>query len=168
MARCAVIINAAGIIMMVNQAGCRLFGYDKGELEGKNVSVLMPQPFSQRHNGFLSRYISTGEARILDSQRHVVALHKEHTVFPVTLCVTKLSGTGQDSVFMGIVRETATEDKQLVKARAPAGAGAAVAVRCAAAHTSRHWPMQFHRRTAQAHRLCHTNAPMRCCNAAFH
>lgn len=32
---------AAGVIMMLNAAGCNMFGYDKGELEGKNVSCLM-------------------------------------------------------------------------------------------------------------------------------
>lgn len=53
-----------------------MFGYGKGELEGKNISCLMPQPFSGRHNGYLQRYTSTGEARILDSKRHVVGLHK--------------------------------------------------------------------------------------------
>jgi PAS domain-containing protein len=36
-----VIINAQGIILMVNAATLGMFGYDKGELEGKNVSVLM-------------------------------------------------------------------------------------------------------------------------------
>jgi PAS domain S-box-containing protein len=30
-----------GIIMMVNAAALTMFGYQKGELEGKNVSVLM-------------------------------------------------------------------------------------------------------------------------------
>ena len=35
------IINAVGSIMMLNMGACRMFGYDKGELEGKNVSVLM-------------------------------------------------------------------------------------------------------------------------------
>ena len=46
-----VVINAAGAITAVNRAASELFGYGKGELEGKNVSTLMPQPFSGRHNG---------------------------------------------------------------------------------------------------------------------
>ena len=37
-----------------------MFGYKKGELEGKNVSILMPSPFNQRHNGYLRNYITTG------------------------------------------------------------------------------------------------------------
>lgn len=53
-----------------------MFGYGKGELEGSNVSVLMPPPFSQRHASYLQRYAGGGEPRILDSVREVIALHK--------------------------------------------------------------------------------------------
>jgi PAS domain S-box-containing protein len=58
------------------QAVSTMFGYAKGELEGKNISCLMPQPFSGRHNGYLQRYTSTGVPHILDTKRHVVALNK--------------------------------------------------------------------------------------------
>lgn len=61
---------------MVNGACNRMYGYAKGELDGKNVSVLMPQPFSSRHNDFMSRYHNTGESRILGQMREVVGLHK--------------------------------------------------------------------------------------------
>ena len=53
-----------------------MFGYTKNELEGVNVALLMPQPFSQRHASYLTRYVATAEPRILDSVREVVALHK--------------------------------------------------------------------------------------------
>jgi hypothetical protein len=49
-------------------AGCR---YSKGELEGKNVNCLMPQPFSMRHNSYLNNYITTGHAKLLDTTREV-------------------------------------------------------------------------------------------------
>jgi PAS domain S-box-containing protein len=97
-------INAQGIIQMANKVAAQLLGYKKGELEGKNVSCIMPQPFSSRHNGYLRNYIATGKAKILDSVREVVALHKERYVFPLRLVVTKVSGAGQDSLFMGVLR----------------------------------------------------------------
>lgn len=56
---------------MVNKTMLKLFGYKKGELEGKNVSMLMPPPFSTRHNSFLRNYITTGKAKIIDSIREV-------------------------------------------------------------------------------------------------
>ncbi|PNW74156.1 hypothetical protein CHLRE_13g587550v5 [Chlamydomonas reinhardtii] len=99
-----IVINAEGTIMMVSQAVQKVFGYPKTELEGANVSLLMPQPFSQRHPSYLTRYVNGGEPHILDTVREVVALHKERYVFPMQLCVTKMSGTGSDSVFLGVVR----------------------------------------------------------------
>jgi hypothetical protein len=47
---------------------------------------------------------ASGKVRILNSLREVVALHKERYVFPTFLCVTKASGSGMDSIFMGVIR----------------------------------------------------------------
>ncbi|GLC33063.1 hypothetical protein PLESTB_000374500 [Pleodorina starrii] len=98
------VINAVGIIQMANKPLMKLFGYKKGELEGKNISILMPQPFSQRHNGYLRNYTTTGKAKILDTIREVVAIHKDRFVFPLKIAVTKVSGTGADSLFMGVLK----------------------------------------------------------------
>ncbi|GFR42352.1 hypothetical protein Agub_g3047, partial [Astrephomene gubernaculifera] len=99
-----IVCNAEGTIMMTSQAVQPLFGYSKSELEGANVSLLMPPPFSTRHAAYLQRYTASGQPHILDSMREVIALHKDHHVFPIALCVTKLSGTGADSIFLGVVR----------------------------------------------------------------
>jgi len=107
-------INAKGIIEMMNRQALEMFGYRRSELEGKNVSMLMPQPFSQRHNTFLKNYITTGKVNIIDQVMGVVALHKDRYVFPTKLLVTKVSGTGADSVFMGVMRQVA-DDPDVVK-----------------------------------------------------
>jgi hypothetical protein len=52
----------------LRQLALKVFGYKKGELEGKNVSILMPNPFSQRHNSYLRNYITTGKPPL---QRHM-------------------------------------------------------------------------------------------------
>ncbi len=44
------------------QTALKMFGYRKPELEGKNVRLLMPNPFSQRHDSFLKNYMMGGEA----------------------------------------------------------------------------------------------------------
>lgn len=99
-----VVINASGTIQMANKIVNKMFGYKKGEMEGKNVSILMPQPFNQRHNGYLRNYVTTGKAKILDTLREVVGIHKDMYVFPLKLAVTKVSGTGADSLFMGVIK----------------------------------------------------------------
>ena len=58
------------------QGAHQMFGYCKSELEGANVNMLMPQPFSQRHPSYIMRYITTGVPHILDRPQEVVAIHK--------------------------------------------------------------------------------------------
>lgn len=64
------------LLLLLLQAAYRLFGYSRGELEGKNVSVLMSNPFSSHHNTYLSNYMSSGKAKILNASQAVVGLHK--------------------------------------------------------------------------------------------
>ncbi|GFR51631.1 hypothetical protein Agub_g13986 [Astrephomene gubernaculifera] len=99
-----IVINAEGTILMVNACVTDLLGYSRSELEGANVSMIMPQPFAGRHSSYLAHYVQGGVPQILDTVRDVVALHKERYVFPLQLCVTKLSGIGTDSVFLGLLR----------------------------------------------------------------
>lgn len=63
-------------MLMVNSAGARLFGYVKGELNGKNVAILMPQPFAGKHNSWVQRCAVSGQGKILGSLRQVVGLRK--------------------------------------------------------------------------------------------
>lgn len=80
------VIDAEGSIMLVSQGITGLFGYTKAELEGQNISMLMPPPFSQRHASYLQRYKDGGAPRILDSVKEVVAIHKDKSVFPLQIC----------------------------------------------------------------------------------
>ncbi len=95
-------INRKGIIETINAAAERMFGYAPDELLGKNVSVLMPQPHMSRHDGYISRYIATGEARIIGVGREMTAMRKDGTMFPVELAVSEIDHSHQ---FTGIVRD---------------------------------------------------------------
>ncbi|KAG2446182.1 hypothetical protein HXX76_000775 [Chlamydomonas incerta] len=103
------LINSAGIIQMANKNACSLLGYGKGELDGKNINVLMPPPFSQRHNRYIRQYIQTGRERVISSVNTVVALHKNRYVIPVKLAVSKVSGATEDSIFMGVLEPIAAD-----------------------------------------------------------
>ncbi|KXZ56496.1 hypothetical protein GPECTOR_1g444 [Gonium pectorale] len=98
-----IIINSRGQIQMANKLSYAMFGYSKGELEGKNVAMLMPLPFSQRHNGYIKRHITTGRETVMNRVTDLVALHKDRYVFPFRLAVSKVSGAGDDSLFMGVI-----------------------------------------------------------------
>ncbi|KAG2433266.1 hypothetical protein HXX76_008334 [Chlamydomonas incerta] len=98
------VINSSGIIQMTNKPLQQMFGYKASELEGQNVSILMPAPYCNRHNGYIAAYVSTGQSKVVETVREVVALHRRRHVFPIKLAVSKLSGQGADSQFLGVIR----------------------------------------------------------------
>lgn len=99
-----VTIDEHGIIDTMNPAGERLFGYAAAEVFGKNVSMLMPSPYREQHDGYLERYVRTGEKRIIGIGREVVGLRKDGTVFPMDLAVAEMHLGGR-RMFTGMVRD---------------------------------------------------------------
>ncbi|KAL6757720.1 hypothetical protein V8C86DRAFT_1620236 [Haematococcus lacustris] len=98
-----IIMGANCLIRMINDVACSILGYtSKQELLGKNINVIVPPPFSRNHNNYVRSYLQTGKAKILDSTRAFVAVHKDRFVLPISVFVTKVSGVGEDSVFMGV------------------------------------------------------------------
>ncbi len=99
-----VTIDEVGIIERINPAAKRLFGYQEVEVAGKNVSMLMPSPYREMHDTFLSRYRETGEKKIIGIGREVIGLRKDGSVFPMELSVAEMR-LGERRMFTGIVRD---------------------------------------------------------------
>ena len=78
-----------------------MFGYSKPEMEGKNVNMLMPPPFSMQHHAFLRSFKQTQKGVLLGSgPREVIGLHKDGFVFPTKIAIDKSAGTeGYTGVF---------------------------------------------------------------------
>ncbi|QYO79014.1 PAS domain S-box protein [Devosia salina] len=106
----AVVIEDDGRIRSINPAARRQFGYEPAELVGKNVSMLMPEPYKGRHDGYLARYLRTGERRIIGTDRVVVGARKDGTTFPMKLAVGEMALNGNRH-FIGFIRDlTAMEE----------------------------------------------------------
>lgn len=106
-----VVIDAAGTIEWLNAAATTLFGYRAEEVCGRNVSVLMPAPFHAEHDGYLQRYLTTGERRIIGIGREVRGRRADGTEFPLWLAVGETT-VGGARKFTGIVRDLSRQ-KQL-------------------------------------------------------
>ncbi|HEV8379675.1 MAG TPA: PAS domain S-box protein [Tepidisphaeraceae bacterium] len=113
-------IDERGKIESVNPATERLFGYSASELLGKNVSMLMPDPDSSRHDSYLANYLRTGKAKIIGIGREVTALKKDGTIFPVDLAVSEVH-LGDRRMFTGMVRDISERrrlERQVLEAAA--------------------------------------------------
>src|SRR3569623_1617619 len=78
-------ISDRGIVESINPSACALFGYGTEEVIGNNVSMLMPPPDKERHDGYIERYQRTGEPHIIGIGREVTGLKKDGIRFPFRL-----------------------------------------------------------------------------------
>lgn len=97
-------IDERGIIDRVNPQAEKLFGYASVEMTGRNVSMLMPQPYRDQHDGYLTRYRETGEKRIIGQGREVIGQRKDGSTFPMDLAVAEMQ-IGHRKMFTGVVRD---------------------------------------------------------------
>eukprot|EP00899_Mesostigma_viride_P008503 jgi/Mesvir1/17654/Mv08869-RA.2 len=97
------VINMQGIVQHVNKVTTRMFGFTKNELVGKNVRVMMPQPYQNNHDSYLHAYHTTGIAKVIGIPREVEGRHKSGYLVPVRIFVTKIDSKGSTQ-YMGILR----------------------------------------------------------------
>ena len=99
-----IVIDVHGLIESFSPAAERLFGYRAGEVMGRNVSMLMPSPYREQHDGYLERYLRTGERRIIGIGRVVVGQRADGSTFPMELAVGEINSEGR-RLFTGFIRD---------------------------------------------------------------
>jgi two-component system sensor kinase FixL len=99
-----VVIDRHGTIMSFNAAAIRQFGYREEEVVGRNVHVLMPEPYKRQHDGYMRHYLETGERRIIGIDRVVVGSRKDGSTFPMKLAVGEMR-SGDNLYFTGFIRD---------------------------------------------------------------
>ena len=105
-----VVIDEAGRIQSFSAAAERLFGYENTEVLGQNVSILMPEPYRTQHDSYMSRYMTTGERRIIGIGRVVVGQRKDESTFPMELAVGEMRSDNR-RYFTGFVRDLTERQK---------------------------------------------------------
>eukprot|EP01137_Pigoraptor_chileana_P018952 Opistho-2@79276 len=83
-------IGIDGIVLSLNSAAEKMFGYEPFEVIGHNVNMLMPPPYAENHDSYLRRYLETGEKQIIGIGREVIGLRKDGTQFPMELAVSEV------------------------------------------------------------------------------
>jgi two-component system sensor kinase FixL len=105
-----IVIDDAGLIQSFSSAAERMFGYSAEEVLGQNVKLLMPSPYREQHDGYVGRYLATGERRIIGVGRVVVGMRRDGSTFPMELAVGEMR-SGERRHFTGFVRDL-TERQQ--------------------------------------------------------
>ena len=103
-----VIIDDRGLIQNMNSACEKVFGFVAQELIGNNVSMLMPEPYRSRHDGYVKHHLDTGERRIIGIGRQVMGRRKSGAIFPMHLSVSAFEAEGR-RYFTGIIIDLADQ-----------------------------------------------------------
>lgn len=105
-----VIIDERGLILSFSAAAEKMFGYREPEVLSENVSLLMPSPDRERHDGYIRKYLATGKGRIIGTGRVTTARHRDGHTFPIELAVGEARVDGK-RIFTGFIRDL-TERQQ--------------------------------------------------------
>lgn len=99
-----IVIDHRGCVEQFSLSAERIFGYAAEEVVGRNISMLMPEPYRSEHDRYLERYSSTREARIIGIGREVRARRKDGAIFPCELAVGQVAGI-EPPRFIGFIRD---------------------------------------------------------------
>ena len=100
-----------GCVILMNPAAERLFGYRAEEIIGRNITMLMPEPYRSEHDQYLRKYLSTGKKNIIGIGREVTGLRKDGVIFPMHLAVAEI-WDGKRRLFAGFMHDL-TERKRV-------------------------------------------------------
>jgi len=115
-----IVIDEKGIIRAANPATEQVFGVLGVTIIGRNIRVLMPEPDRSGHQGYIERYLETGERRILGTGREVEGLRADGSVFPMSLRIVEWRNPAGVRFFTGVARDLSKEkaaERALVEAR---------------------------------------------------
>jgi len=105
-----IVIDERGSILSFSSTAETMFGYAESEIAGENVSILMPSPDRERHDGYLGRYMRTGERRIIGIGRVTTARRRDGATFPIELSIGE-ARTPDGRVFTGFIRDLTDRQK---------------------------------------------------------
>lgn len=103
-----ILIDGTGAIEEFSKAASQMFGYARQEVLGRNVKVLMPDPYKSSHDQYIENYLDSGTPKIIGIGREVQAQHKNGSVFPIYLSVGEVK-VGPGVRFVGIIRDISAQ-----------------------------------------------------------
>ena len=109
-----VVIDEQGIILSFSAAAEKMFAYREDEVVGRNVKMLMPSPDRERHDQYLTNYLTTGKRKIIGIGRVTTGLPRDGSTFPMELSVGE-AWLGERRIFTGFIRDLTERQQTLLR-----------------------------------------------------
>ena len=104
-------IDETGIIQIVNDAACSMFGYSRDEFLNNNISMICGDGHAEQHVKYMQRYVESGEKHIIGRKRHVKARRKDGSEFEIELGVQEVILSTGKKAFCGFMRDLTAQKK---------------------------------------------------------
>lgn len=99
-----VTIDSEAKIVACNSSCERIFGWPVSEMLGRNVSMLMPEPYHSEHDIYVQNYVRGGPPQIMGVGREALAVRKDGSVFAIEIGISEVRFDNQ-RLFIGILRD---------------------------------------------------------------
>ncbi len=96
--------NSNGEIIFWNARAQKIFGYTDEEIQGKSLTLLMPERYKYEHQKGLERVMATGKSKYIGKINQTYGLRKDGNEFPLELSVSMWKA-GDDTFFSAIIRD---------------------------------------------------------------
>lgn len=104
-------MDSDSVMLSVNPATERIFGYKPEELIGKNMEILMPERMRKRHHAGLGRYLRTGERYLNWASITLPGLTKSGQEIPLEVSFGEFND-GKIRIFSGFLRDVSERTRQ--------------------------------------------------------
>ncbi len=107
-----IVIDDEGMVNDFNKSACRIFGYLKDEVMGREMAdLIIPEDQRHHHRSAMKLYLETGQGNILNQRIEVLAMRKNRELFPIELTVFPIHTMGR-TVFAAAIQDI-TERKKV-------------------------------------------------------
>jgi two-component system, LuxR family, sensor kinase FixL len=116
-------------VIFFNQAAEKIFGYNRNEVIGQNLDIILTSRCSQNHHKAVERYIKTKKPVLIGHETEFTAARKSGETFPasISFSVSEVEGKLYFTALIRDVTETKTLHEQLLQSERLAALGQLVA-----------------------------------------
>ena len=111
------IIGPSGEIAYLNSLSAKLFGYERSELLGRSIELLVPPESRRAHADHRRSYFEQPRVRMMETGLELYGVRKDGSRFPLEISLSPLH-TSAGTLVLGAVRDRSKKQKAETEIRA--------------------------------------------------